>query len=163
MAGNAVGKRRKLRRGAQVPPYDRRRRHAAREFDNVAGDIGRGQLASRQHNTDGVDEGRARTFDCNRRCAVKIEAGDEIGDRIGGGPCTLRAVSNAGRAGLLTESRRRHPCDRRRAGSEENSTVDQASSIVHCHGQNLEVLSRSAGRRAGFVWQCPMKSRIWNE
>src|SRR4029077_13042638 len=162
---NAVGKRRKLRRGAQVPPYDRRRRRTARDFDNIAGDISRGQLASRQHNTDGVDEGRARTFDRNWRSAVKIEGGDKIGDRIGGGPCTLRTGSNAGRAGrvLLTESRRRPPSDRRRAGSEENSTVDQASSIVHCHGQNLEVLSRSSGRRARFVRQCPMKSRIWNE
>jgi len=42
VAGNAVGQRRKLRRGAELPADDSRRRCAAGEFDNVAGDIDRG-------------------------------------------------------------------------------------------------------------------------
>ena len=82
VGGDAVGKRRELRRSAQRPPDDGRNRRATFELDQVADDVGGRVMAAGEHDTNGVDPRDARPFDDDRRNVLEIEIDNVIGDGL---------------------------------------------------------------------------------
>ena len=99
VGGDAVGERRKLRRGAERLADHRHLGRRALLLHHFADDLGALLAAAGEHHRHGVDEGEARALDGERRQRLDVEADDEIGD----GVAELSCAASAGFAsGLLS-------------------------------------------------------------
>jgi hypothetical protein len=160
VTSHAIRQRCKLGRSPQRPAHDRGDRRRALELNDVADDISRRRLASREHYTDSVDECGPSALDHDGRRALEIEASNEVGNGLARCPgARVATLAGPARPLLLRQADAGQPEQGRGARAEENSAVERVAVIILAHHRlpHVDALMRrvhcakSSVRRFEFI------------